>query len=193
MKIDHANSFIPRHIGPDAKAREAMLQTLGVKSLDDLLEKTLPQQIRWKQPLDLPEGMGEQKLLEYAWTLASKNQVFKSHIGQGYYDCVTPPVILRNILESPGWYTAYTPYQAEISQGRMEALLNFQTMVMDLTGTEDHYQVVVISPVFEGKMMIQQHRMVMATVQAEIDSGEVHALTMKTFTPEQFAARGAKA
>jgi glycine dehydrogenase len=134
MKIDHANSFIPRHIGPDAQAREAMLQTLGVKSLDELLEKTLPKQIRWKQPLDLPEGMGEQKLLEYAWALASKNQVFKSHIGQGYYDCVTPPVILRNILENPGWYTAYTPYQAEISQGRMEALLNFQTMVMDLTG-----------------------------------------------------------
>ncbi len=111
-----------------------MLKALGLKSLDELLDKTLPASIRWKEPLDLPEGLGEQKLLEVAWELASKNQVFKSYIGQGYYDCLTPPVILRNILENPGWYTAYTPYQAEISQGRMEALLNFQTMVMDLTG-----------------------------------------------------------
>lgn len=133
-KLEQGNNFIPRHIGPDSSATEEMLKTLGLKTIDELMDKTLPPGIRWKQPLDLPEGLSEQKLLEKAWTLASKNQVFRSFIGQGYYDCLTPPVILRNILENPGWYTAYTPYQAEISQGRMEALLNFQTMVMDLTG-----------------------------------------------------------
>jgi len=132
-KLDQGNSFIPRHIGPDQTATQEMLKTLGLKSLDELMDKTLPPSIRWKQPLDLPEGLGEQKLLETAWALASKNQVFRSFLGQGYYDCLTPPVILRNVLENPGWYTAYTPYQAEISQGRMEALLNFQHMVMDLT------------------------------------------------------------
>ena len=134
MKPDQANSFVPRHIGPDSAATAAMLKTLGLKSMDELLDKTLPAAIRWNQGLDLPEGLSEQKLLETAWGLATQNQVFRSFLGQGYYDTITPPVILRNILESPGWYTAYTPYQAEISQGRMEALLNFQTMVIDLTG-----------------------------------------------------------
>ena len=132
--MDQGNSFIPRHIGPDSEAVAQMLSTLGVKSMAELLDKTLPDGIRWNQPLDLPEGVSEQKLLETAWDLATQNQVFRSFIGQGYYDCLTPPVILRNILENPGWYTAYTPYQAEISQGRMEALLNFQTMISDLTG-----------------------------------------------------------
>ena len=111
-----------------------MLQTLGLKSFEELLAKTLPAGIRWNKALDLPAGLSEQKLLGTAWELASKNKVFRSYIGEGYYDTITPPVVLRNILESPGWYTAYTPYQAEISQGRMEALLNFQTMVIDLTG-----------------------------------------------------------
>lgn len=134
MKIDQTNSFIPRHIGPNAQDVQDMLKVLGLKSLDELMDKTLPASIRWQQGLDLPEGLSEQKLLEKAWEIASKNSVYRSFIGQGYYDCVTPPVILRNILENPGWYTAYTPYQAEISQGRMEALLNFQTMIMDLTG-----------------------------------------------------------
>ncbi len=134
MKLDQENSFVSRHIGPDSKAQEAMLQTLKLKSIDELLEKTLPKGIRWDKTLDLPEGLSEQKLLETAWNLATQNKVFRSFIGQGYYDTTTPPVILRNILESPAWYTAYTPYQAEISQGRMEALLNFQTMIIDLTG-----------------------------------------------------------
>src|SRR5258708_25459192 len=111
-----------------------MLQTLGLKSMDELLAKTLPDTIRSREALDLPDGLSEQKLLETAWALASHNKVYRSFIGQGYYDTLTPPVILRNILESPGWYTAYTPYQAEISQGRMEALLNYQTMVIDMTG-----------------------------------------------------------
>src|SRR6185503_13169154 len=134
MKLDQANSFIPRHIGPDPKARQAMLETLGLKTTDELLDKALPEGIRWRQPLDLGEGLSEAKLLETAWALAQQNKIFRSFIGQGYYDTFTPPVILRNVLENPGWYTQYTPYQAEIAQGRLEALLNFQTMVADLTG-----------------------------------------------------------
>ncbi|MBX3022850.1 MAG: aminomethyl-transferring glycine dehydrogenase [Bdellovibrionales bacterium] len=134
MKLDQNHSFIPRHIGPDEKAQAAMLSTLGLRTLGELIDKALPDNIRTHQPLDLPEGMSEAKLLDTAWKLASKNKVFRSFIGQGYYDTLTPSVVLRNILENPGWYTAYTPYQAEISQGRMEALLNYQTMIIDLTG-----------------------------------------------------------
>jgi glycine dehydrogenase len=134
MDLDHKNSFISRHIGPQEPERLAMLKVLGLKNLDELIEKTVPKNIRSKGDLDLPAGLSEAKFLDTAWAVASRNRVFRSFIGQGYYDTLTPPVILRNILENPGWYTAYTPYQAEISQGRMEALLNFQTMVMDLTG-----------------------------------------------------------
>lgn len=134
MKLDQNHTFVPRHIGPDAQSVQTMLKSLNLKSLEELIEKALPANIRDRKGLDLPAGLSEQTLLEKAWALASKNKVFRSFIGQGYYDCLTPSVILRNILENPGWYTAYTPYQAEISQGRMEALLNFQTMIIDLTG-----------------------------------------------------------
>ncbi|WP_375340543.1 aminomethyl-transferring glycine dehydrogenase [Okeania sp. SIO3I5] len=113
-----------------------MLAVLGISSLDDLIDKTVPQKIRYQQPLNLPKSLSESAALAQIKEIISKNQVFRSFIGMGYYDCITPPVILRNILENPGWYTAYTPYQAEIAQGRMEALLNFQTMVTDLTGLE---------------------------------------------------------
>lgn len=134
MKLDQNNSFVPRHIGPDSATAAGMLKTLNLKSLDDLIEKALPGNIRLKTALDLPAGLSESALLDRAWALASKNKVFRSFIGQGYFDTLTPSVILRNILENPSWYTAYTPYQAEISQGRMEALLNFQTLVIDMTG-----------------------------------------------------------
>ncbi len=113
-----------------------MLKVLGLASLDGLIDATVPAKIRLRDGLDLPKGMTEPEVLAYFRALAAKNQVFRSFIGMGYSDCVTPPVIQRNILENPGWYTAYTPYQAEIAQGRLEALLNFQTMVIDLTGLE---------------------------------------------------------
>jgi glycine dehydrogenase len=113
-----------------------MLKTLGVESLDALIDATIPAKIRFRGGLDLPKGMTELEVLSYFRSLAAKNQVFRSFIGMGYSDCVTPPVIQRNIIENPGWYTAYTPYQAEIAQGRLEALLTFQTMVIDLTGVE---------------------------------------------------------
>ncbi len=134
MDLDHRNSFISRHIGPQLIERDHMLNSLGLKSLDELIALTVPKNIRFNGQLDLPLGLSEAKFLDTAWSMASKNTVYRSFIGQGYYDTLTPPVILRNILENPGWYTAYTPYQAEISQGRMEALLNFQTMIIDLTG-----------------------------------------------------------
>ncbi|MGD1703822.1 aminomethyl-transferring glycine dehydrogenase [Dapis sp. BLCC M229] len=128
--------FSQRHIGPTSEKIQQMLAVLGISSLEDLIDKTVPQKIRYQQPLNLPKSLSESAALAQIKEIISKNQVFRSFIGMGYYDCTTPPIILRNILENPGWYTAYTPYQAEIAQGRMEALLNFQTMVTDLTGLE---------------------------------------------------------
>ena len=128
--------FSQRHIGPTSDKIQQMLEILDISFLGDLIEKTVPQKIRYQQPLNLPKSLSESAALAQIKEIISKNQVFRSFIGMGYYDCITPPVILRNILENPGWYTAYTPYQAEIAQGRMEALLNFQTMVKDLTGLE---------------------------------------------------------
>ncbi|MDM3870365.1 aminomethyl-transferring glycine dehydrogenase [Porticoccus sp. W117] len=133
MQQDH---FGRRHIGPDATQTEAMLNTLGVSSLDELIAQTVPANIRNSDDLNLDTGLTEQEALAEIKAIASKNQVFTSLIGTGYYDTIVPPVVLRNVLENPGWYTAYTPYQPEISQGRLEALLNYQQMVMDLTGME---------------------------------------------------------
>ncbi|WP_445633974.1 aminomethyl-transferring glycine dehydrogenase [Nostoc sp. DSM 114161] len=130
------SSFAPRHIGPNSDDIQQMLEVLGFSSLDDLIDQTVPQAIRVKQPLKLPEAESEYAALALLKKIASKNQVFRSYIGMGYYDSITPPVIVRNILENPGWYTAYTPYQPEIAQGRLEALLNFQTLIIDLTGLE---------------------------------------------------------
>ena len=128
------NNFIDRHNGPDKNETEKMLKVIGVDTLDQLINETVPSSIRLPKPLNLPVGLNEYEYLNHIKTLASKNKVFKTYIGMGYYNTITPGVILRNIFENPGWYTSYTPYQAEISQGRLEALLTFQTMVSDLTG-----------------------------------------------------------
>ncbi|MCM2277970.1 MAG: aminomethyl-transferring glycine dehydrogenase [Oligoflexia bacterium] len=133
---DYKDSFLPRHIGPNADERGSMLRVLGVSSLDELSAQAVPKKIRAKKELDLPPAASEAELLAELKRIASENQLYRSYIGMGYSDCITPPVIQRNILENPGWYTQYTPYQAEISQGRLEALLNYQTMVIDLTGLE---------------------------------------------------------
>ncbi|MEM6262366.1 MAG: aminomethyl-transferring glycine dehydrogenase, partial [Bacteroidota bacterium] len=132
--LTHPDTFTSRHIGPQAAELKAMLDTIGVSSLEQLINETVPDAIRPDTELSFGEGLSEHEYLRQLKELASKNQVFKSYIGLGYYDCVTPSVILRNIFENPGWYTQYTPYQAEIAQGRLEALLNYQTMVSDLTG-----------------------------------------------------------
>lgn len=129
-------NFAQRHIGPNPDDIQQMLDSLGLASLDDLIDKTVPQAIRFHQTLNLPAAQSEFAALAKLKQIADKNQVYRSFIGMGYYDCITPTVIQRNILENPGWYTAYTPYQPEIAQGRLEALLNFQTMIIDLTGLE---------------------------------------------------------
>jgi glycine dehydrogenase len=129
-------NFAQRHIGPNSDEIQQILQVLGFPSLDSLIDQTVPQAIRLNKNLKLPEAQSEYAALAKLKQIAAKNQVCRSYIGMGYYDCITPPVIGRNILENPGWYTAYTPYQPEIAQGRLEALLNFQTMIIDLTGLE---------------------------------------------------------
>src|SRR5438876_6929491 len=128
--------FQERHIGPSPEDQGAMLQALGYDSLDKFIDAVVPADIRLPGSLRIPEARSEQEALDALRQLATQNQVFRSYLGMGYHDCFTPTVIQRNVLENPGWYTAYTPYQAEIAQGRLEALLNFQTMVSDLTGLE---------------------------------------------------------
>lgn len=132
---DH-NTFVNRHNGPTLEQQQTMLAAIGVDSLDQLIDQTVPANIRLPQPLQLPKAINEEMLLQQLKHIAQKNIINKSYIGQGYYNTYTPSVILRNILENPGWYTAYTPYQPEISQGRLESLLNYQQMVMDLTGMD---------------------------------------------------------
>jgi glycine dehydrogenase len=129
-------SFVERHVGPDDEELREMLQRIGYDTLESLIDAAVPEGIRFQNKLDLPEAETEFEVLRQFRKIALKNRVAKSYIGLGYHACITPPVIQRNILENPGWYTAYTPYQAEIAQGRLEALLNFQTMVTDLTRLE---------------------------------------------------------
>ncbi|MDY3197253.1 MAG: aminomethyl-transferring glycine dehydrogenase [Pseudomonadaceae bacterium] len=135
-ELEQQDAFIRRHIGPDAEEQRSMLQTLGLSSLDELIDQTVPRSIRLNNPLELAGPRSETDVLACLREMAAGNQLFTSCIGMGYYDTILPPVILRNVLENPGWYTAYTPYQPEISQGRLEALLNFQQLTLDLTGMQ---------------------------------------------------------
>jgi glycine dehydrogenase len=130
------SAFSTRHIGPNEAEKASMLNKIGVSSVEELIDKTIPPHIRLNRELNISDAMSEQEYLNHVTALGNKNTVFNSFIGLGYSETIVPSVILRNVLENPGWYTAYTPYQAEISQGRLEALLNFQTMVLDLTGME---------------------------------------------------------
>ncbi len=130
------DAFVRRHIGPGPHDLEQMLAVVDAQSLDQFIDTVVPSSIRTSRPLQLGPVRTEQELLEEAASLAGRNAGYRSVIGMGYCETFTPPVILRNILENPGWYTAYTPYQAEIAQGRLEALLNFQTMIIDMTGME---------------------------------------------------------
>src|SRR5213595_2574923 len=130
------NSFARRHIGPSEAEVAEMLNELGFENLDSLINAAVPKNIRLDRQLKLPEAKSEAEALAELRAISRKNKVARSFIGAGYYDCITPPVIQRNILENPGWYTAYTPYQAEVAQGRLEALVNFQTMVTDLTALD---------------------------------------------------------
>src|SRR5438132_2592263 len=135
QKID-IDSFARRHIGPNDDEIGEMLRELGFENLDRLIDAAVPKNIRLDRPLKLPEAKSEAAALAELRAISKKNKVEKTFIGAGYSDCITPPVIQRNVFENPGWYTAYKPYQAELAQGRLEALLNFQTMITDLTGLE---------------------------------------------------------
>src|SRR6056300_2055031 len=128
--------FLNRHLGPNEDEVEKMLQKIDAASLTQLLDETIPESIRLQKPLDLPKGISEYEFSKHINKLGKENKIFNTYIGLGYHQCIVPAVIQRNILENPGWYTAYTPYQAEIAQGRLEALFNYQTVVTDLTGME---------------------------------------------------------
>ncbi|MEO1133318.1 MAG: glycine dehydrogenase (aminomethyl-transferring), partial [Cyanobacteria bacterium J06639_1] len=130
------SEFVDRHLGPNRDDIDHMLAAVGVESLDELLDRAVPDAIRLRQNLQLQRGCSEREALAEIKAIASENEIWRSFLGMGYSDCTTPAVIQRNVLENPGWYTQYTPYQAEIAQGRLEALLNFQTMVIDLTGLD---------------------------------------------------------
>ncbi|HZA96892.1 MAG TPA: glycine dehydrogenase (aminomethyl-transferring), partial [Burkholderiaceae bacterium] len=133
-ELEAHNDFHSRHIGPNDAEIAEMLAVVGASSLDALIDAIVPATIRLDRPLDLPAAINEEEALAKIRSIAVRNEIYRSYIGQGYYGTHTPKVILRNVFENPAWYTAYTPYQAEISQGRLEALINFQTMVSDLTG-----------------------------------------------------------
>ncbi len=135
-QLEMRGNFIQRHIGPDAEQTQAMLAALGLEKLEDLVDRVVPADILNREPLKLTETISERAVIKYLRRMRERNQVLTSMIGMGYYDTILPAVIKRNVLENPGWYTAYTPYQAEVSQGRLEALLNFQQMIVDLTGME---------------------------------------------------------
>jgi len=138
-ELEANDEFVARHIGPDESEIRAMLNTVGATSLDALIDTVVPASIRMDSELAVDDAQPEHVVRQRARQLADSNRPMTSMIGMGYYDCHTPAVIKRNILENPGWYTAYTPYQAEVSQGRMEALLNYQQMIIDLTGmTPNH-------------------------------------------------------
>src|SRR5215216_1626279 len=134
--LDPTDSFARRHIGASPEERDAMLRTVGAASLDALVDEAIPAAIRLNRPLNLPPAESEFEYLQRLTQVARGNRTFRTYIGLGYHDTFTPSVIRRMVLENPGWYTPYTPYQAEIAQGRLESLINFQTMVTDLTGME---------------------------------------------------------
>ena len=136
VQLEQRDNFIGRYIGPDASEENALLKAVGATSLEDLSTQIVPSDIMREEFLGIKDARTEFEAINYLRTLADQNKVFKSYIGMGYNDTIVPPVILRNVLENPGWYTAYTPYQPEIAQGRLEALLNFQQLVCDMTGME---------------------------------------------------------
>ena len=157
--LNHPDHFRNRHIGPNAAETAAMLKAIGFESVDALVDAAVPKAIRLPKMLVLPAPASEFDALRELKSIASQNQVFRSFIGMGYYDTITPPVIQRNVLENPGWYTQYTPYQAEISQGRLEALLNFQTMAAELAGLDIANASMLDEATAAAEAMTMSHRL----------------------------------
>src|SRR6187200_3167709 len=173
-----ATDFVRRHIGPSPRDVSAMLASVGATSLSALMAETLPSSIRQRAPLDLGTALGETEALAHMRELAAQNQVFTSLIGQGYSGTILPAVIQRNILENPAWYTAYTPYQPEISQGRLEALFNFQTMICDLTGLDVANASLLDEATTAAEAMALAERAATAKSKSFFVDGEVHPQTL---------------
>ena len=178
-ELEHHHAFIERHIGPNDAEIAQMLHAIGLDSLEAMTDAIVPGQIKSKQPLALPQSITEEEALAKIRTIARKNKVFKNYIGQGYYGTLTPNVILRNILENPAWYTAYTPYQAEISQGRMEALINFQTMVADLTGMDISNASLLDEATAAGEAMTLAKRSAKSKSNVFFVANDVHPQTLE--------------
>ena len=172
------DAFESRHLGPRPDQIRAMLAAIGSDSLDALVDATLPAGIRTDALSGLPSPLDERQALERLAGYAGQNTVLRSYLGYGYHDTITPPVILRNVLENPGWYTAYTPYQAEISQGRLEALLVFQTMVEDLTGMELSNASLLDEATAAAEAMTMAHRLARGKRDTYLVSDRVHPQTL---------------
>ncbi|HEX6324265.1 MAG TPA: hypothetical protein VFZ36_11110, partial [Vicinamibacterales bacterium] len=158
MLFESPDKFVFRHIGPRPSDLEPMLEAVGASSLDMLIDEAVPADIRLKTPLDLPDAESEYEYLTHLRETGAKNRIFRSYIGLGYHDTITPSVVLRNVVENPGWYTPYTPYQAEIAQGRLESLINFQTMVSELTGADVANASLLDEPTAAAEAMTLLHR-----------------------------------
>jgi len=199
--VMHPNHFAYRHIGPRKEDVAEMVEYLGYKSLDALIDAVVPEEIRLRRPLDLPPGRGEREVLQALRGMADQNRIFRSHLGMGYYGTFVPQVIQRNILENPAWYTAYTPYQPEIAQGRLEALLNFQTMVVDLTGlpvanaslldeataaAEAMGLTLAVAPRHDHPVFLVDSDCHPQTVAVVITRAEARGIAVKVQAPEQF-------
>ena len=175
-------TFVDRHIGPDQAAVEHMLATVGFSTLDEMTTAVVPEVIAWTEALNLPAALGEAEVLAELKNLADRNTVLTSMIGLGYYDTHTPAVIRRNILENPAWYTAYTPYQPEISQGRLEALINFQTMIEDLTGLPVAGSSLLDEPTAAAEAMTLCVRQGPKTVSRFLVDADTHPQTLAVLT-----------
>ncbi len=187
--LAHPDKFVRRHIGPGESDASDMLAAAGFKNLDDLINAAVPEKIRTAKKLKMPAAMGEYEALAELRKIAGENKVFRSFIGQGFYDCITPPVIQRNVLENPGWYTQYTPYQAEISQGRLEALLNFQTMVTDLTAMDIANASLLDEATACAEAMMMSHRLKSvgqaSSVSPSIEKSETGATPVLRLPPDR--------
>ena len=180
--LDIFHGFIRRHIGPDAAEESAMLAELGMDSIDELLDKVVPESIRRRKPLEVKSSLSERQVLLRLYDISIRNQLYKSFIGMGYYNTQTPTVIERNLLRNPAWYTSYTPYQAEISQGRLEALLNFQTMVSDLTGMELANASVLDEATAAAEAMAMCHRLSKSKSDVFYIANSCHPQTIEVVT-----------